>query len=143
MSKSINPTPSTPIIAASYERVSTRMQGQFGFSLGAQHQSLEDFAGAQNWTLPEHLRFRDGEEENASGADWDLPDLTRMLDAARRKGFQVLIVPDLDRFARTLVKGLVLEEQLKKYGVRVVYQCVPVEDSPEGRLLKNQLFSYA
>src|SRR5918992_237746 len=76
------------VVAASYERVSTRHQGRYGFSLGAQHQSLEDFA-------------------------------------------------------RSLVKGLVLEEQLKKYGVRVVYQRVPVEDSPEGRLLKNQLFSFA
>jgi hypothetical protein len=34
------------IIAASYERVSTRAQGQHGFSLGAQHQSLEDFTQA-------------------------------------------------------------------------------------------------
>jgi DNA invertase Pin-like site-specific DNA recombinase len=132
-----------PVIAASYERVSTRNQGRYGFSLGAQHQSLEEFAAAQAWALPGHLRFRDGEDENASGADWDLPDLTRMLEAARRREFGVLVVPDFDRFARSLVKGLVLEEQLKRYGVRVVYQRVPVEDTPEGRLLKNQLFSFA
>lgn len=66
-----------------------------------------------------------------------------MLTAARRREFQFLVVSDFDRFARSLVKGLVLEEQLKKYGVRVVYQRVPVEDTPEGRLLKNQLFSFA
>jgi site-specific DNA recombinase len=131
------------IIAASYERVSTRMQGQHGFSLGHQHQTLEDFTRNQGWILPEHLRFRDGENEDASGADWDLPDLTRMLEFARKKEFHVLVVPDFDRFARSLVKGLVLEEQLKKYGVRVVYQRVPVEDSAEGRLLKNQLYSFA
>jgi site-specific DNA recombinase len=130
-------------IAASYERVSTRNQGRYGFSLGAQHQSLDDFTRVQGWLLPEHLRFRDGEDEDASGADWDLPDLNRMLTAARGKEFDVLVVPDFDRFARSLVKGLVLEEQLKKYGVRVVYQRVPVEDTPEGRLLKNQLFSFA
>lgn len=133
----------SPVIVASYERVSTRMQGQYGFSLGHQHQSLEDFTRAQNWALPEHLRFRDGEDEDASGADWDLPDLNRMLAAARQREFQILVVPDFDRFARSLVKGLVLEEQLKKYGVRVVYQRVPVEDSAEGRLLKNQLYSFA
>ncbi len=50
----------TPTIAASYERFSTRNQGRYGFSLGAQHQSLEDFTRTQNWMLPEHLRFRDG-----------------------------------------------------------------------------------
>jgi DNA invertase Pin-like site-specific DNA recombinase len=108
---------SETIVAASYERVSTRMQGQHGFSLGAQHQSLAEFAKAQGWQLPEHLRYRDGEDENASGTDWDLPDLNRMLEAARRGEFQVLTVPDFDRFARSLTKGLVLEEQLKNYGV--------------------------
>lgn len=132
-----------PVIAATYERVSTRMQGQYGFSLGGQHSTLGEFVAAQGWVLPEHLRFRDGEDADASGARWDLPGLTAMLEAAGRKEFQVLAVPDLDRFARTLVKGLVLEEQLKKHGVRVVYQRVPVDDSPEGRMLKNQLFSFA
>lgn len=131
------------ITAATYERVSTRLQGQFGYSLKAQHQSLQEFATSQGWHLPKALRFRDGEDANASGADWDLPGLTAMLEAGKRREFQVLIVPDLDRFARSLVKGLVLEEQLQSYGVRVVYQRVPVEDSPEGRLLKNQLFSFA
>jgi site-specific DNA recombinase len=133
-----------PIIAASYERVSTRIQGRYGFSLGMQHQSIEEFVCAQDgWVLPAQLRFRDGEDENASGADWDLPDLTRMLEAARNREFQVLVVPDFDRFARSLVKGLVLEEQLKKYGVRVVYQRVPLDDSPEGHLLKTQLYAFA
>ena len=66
-----------------------------------------------------------------------------MLEAARNREFQVLVVPDFDRFARSLVKGLILEEQLKKYGVRVVYQRVPVEDTPEGHLLKTQLYAFA
>ena len=131
------------ITAATYERVSTMGQARHGFSLAAQHSSTEEFVIAQGWLLPEHLRFRDGEEQNASGADWDLPALNTMLAAAKARQFSVLVVPDLDRFARSMVKGLVLEEQLKKYGVRVVYQRVPVEDSPEGRLLKNQLFSFA
>lgn len=130
------------IIAASYERVSTKVQGH-GFSLAAQHRTMEEFAEAQGWILPEHLRFRDGEDENASGARWNLPGLTTMLGAAQRGEFSILIAPDLDRFARSLVKGLVLEEQLRKYGVRVVYQRVPVEDTAEGRLLKNQLYSFA
>ncbi len=127
----------TPIIAASYERVSTGLQAKHGFSLAAQHASLEALAAANGWRLPEHLRFQDAD----SGAAWELDGLTAMLEAARRGEFSVLVVPDLDRFARTLVKGLVLEEQLRTYGVRVVYQRVPIEDAPEGRLLKHQLFS--
>jgi DNA invertase Pin-like site-specific DNA recombinase len=129
--------------AATYERVSTRVQGQSGFSLIAQRQSGEEFARAQGWQLLPDLQFRDGDDANASGADWDLPGLTAMMEAARRREFQVLIVPDLDRFARSMVKGLVLEEQLRKYGVRVVYQRVPTDDTPEGNLLKHQLLSFA
>ena len=37
---------------ASYERVSTHIQGQTGYSLIAQHQSGEHFAWAQGWILP-------------------------------------------------------------------------------------------
>jgi len=66
-----------------------------------------------------------------------------MLDAAKRQEFQVLIVPTLDRFARSMVKALVIEEQLRKHGVRLVYIAVPLEDTPEGRLLKNQLYPFA
>ena len=93
--------------------------------------------------LPENLRFRDGEDADASGADWDLPGLTSMLDAARRGEFGVLVVPDLDRLARSLAKGLVVQEQLKKYGVRTVFLRVPTDDTPEGDLLKNQLLTFA
>lgn len=130
-------------VCATYARVSTRLQGQFGFSLGNQDQTQEGLAAAMGWDLPERNRFKDGEDEDASGADWDLPGLTRMLEAARRREFSVLIVPDFDRFARSLVKGLVLEEQLRSYGVRVVFQRVPVDDSPEGNLLKTQLYAFA
>lgn len=134
--------PAPENVAATYERVSRQFQAQ-GFSLTTQRQSLEEFCEANGWAVPEHLRFRDGEDADASGSGWDLPGLTHLLDEARRGAFRFLVVPDLDRFARSLVKGLVLEDQLKQYGVRVVYQRVPTEDTPEGRLLKNQLFSFA
>jgi site-specific DNA recombinase len=128
-----------PIVCATYERVSTQHQAQRGFSLAAQAESLEAYAAQQGWLLPDDLRFRDVD----SGADWDLPGLQAMLDAARQHRFRVLLVWDLDRFARSLVKALVLEEQLKKFGIRVHYLRIPVDDSPEGRLLKHQLFSFA
>jgi site-specific DNA recombinase len=128
---------------ASYERVSTLIQGRSGYSLGAQRQSLEDFIAAQGWMLPAHLQFRDGEAENANGADYNLPGLNEMLEAARRKEFQTLVIPDYDRFARSMTKALVLKEQLGKYGVRLVCQRIQVDDSPEGRLLENQMLSFA
>lgn len=131
---SLTPLSSEATVAASYERVSTRAQGLTGFSLGAQAKDTAQFATEQAWFLPEHLRFRDGEDRDASGADWDLPGLNAMLDAARKREFTVLVVPAVDRFARNMAKALVLEEQLRKYGVRVVYLASPVDDTPEGRL---------
>jgi site-specific DNA recombinase len=130
-------------IAASYERVSTRLQGQAGFSLGAQDKDAVIFAREHGLDLRDDLRFRDGEDRAASGADWDLDGLNAVLDAAKRRLYQVLIVPDPDRFARNMVKALVLEEQLRKHGVRVLYIRMPLEDTAEGRLLKHQLFSIA
>jgi DNA invertase Pin-like site-specific DNA recombinase len=137
------PTVPEPVVAASYERVSTRAQGQTGFSLAAQSKDAAAFAGEHGWLLPEHLRFRDGEDRHASGADWDLPGLNAMLDAARRREFALLLVPTVDRFARDMTKALVLEQQLRKHGVRVVYLTAPVEDTAEGRLLLRQLQSFA
>ncbi|CAN5298334.1 recombinase family protein [soil metagenome] len=127
------------IVAASYERVSTGPQARHGFSLTSQHRSGEEFAADNGWNLPDNLRFRDTQ----SGVLWELPGLTAMLEAARSGAFSILLVPDLDRFARDLVKARVLEEQLAKYGVQVIYQRVPVDNSPEGRLLKTQLFAFA
>jgi DNA invertase Pin-like site-specific DNA recombinase len=126
-------------VAASYERVSRFHQSKYGYSLAAQHVDSADFAARNRWVLPDHLRFVDGVDENASGADWELPDLNRMFDAARARGFSVLIVPDTMRFARSMVKALVLEEQLAKYGVRVVYIAAPFEDTPEGRFAKRNM----
>ncbi len=131
------------VTAAAYERVSTRVQGQSGFSLSAQGKDVAQYAADQGWSLPEELRFRDGEDRHASGADWDLPGLNAMLDAAKRRDFSVLIVPAVDRFARDMTKALVLEQQLRKFGVRVVYLSAPVEDTAEGRLLLRQLQSFA
>jgi len=119
------------------------VQARRGFSLGAQEKDAALFAAEQGWQLPDHLRFRDGEERNASGADWDLEGLNAMIDAAKRREFSILIVPEPDRFARNMTKALVLEEQLRKFGVRVVYIRMPLEDSPEGNLLKNQLHAFA
>jgi DNA invertase Pin-like site-specific DNA recombinase len=131
------------IIAASYERVSTRVQGQTGFSLAAQHESNEAFAESRGWVLPENLRFRDGENANASGKDWDLPGLNGMLEAAQRGEFRYLVVPDRDRFARDVLKAKILEDQLNKYGVHVVYQRAPTEEGPEGQLANNVFFALA
>ena len=131
------------VVVASYERVSTFVQAQRGYSLGAQTQDIDAFVAKNGWVLPDHLRFRDGDTQNASGASWDLPGLNAMLAAAKRGEFQIVVTPDFDRFARNMVKALILEAELKRDGVKVIFLRVPLEDTAEGRLLKNQLLSFA
>lgn len=131
-----DPGPQT--IAASYERVSQTIQA-LGFSLQTQRLGSDEYAERMAWLLPEDLHFRDGEDDDASGADWDLPDLLRMLEAAKARRFQVLIVPVHDRLARDMGKAIVVESQLESYGVRVVYINAPDDGSPEGKLLRNTL----
>ena len=66
-----------------------------------------------------------------------------MLEAAQRREFRYLVVPDRDRFARDVLKAKILEDQLNKYGVHVVYQRAPTEEGPEGQLANNVFFALA
>jgi len=76
-------------------------------------------------------------EEWVSGAAMDAPELQRVLDLATNGGFDVLIVREMDRLARDLVKQMLVEEQLKKAGVRIEYVLGEYPDTPEGTLNKQ------
>jgi site-specific DNA recombinase len=135
------------LLAASYERVSTKVQGYYGYALGVQSDVCAEFAERHpGMSLLPELRFRDGEEENASGVDYDLPGLTKMLAAAHQGLFKVLIVPSVDRLARDIVKSRVIERTLEGYGVRVAYvrEGETVDPSqPNGKLNKSLLLGFA
>jgi site-specific DNA recombinase len=77
------------------------------------------------------------DDRGASGADWDLPKLNQALDMARAGEFDVLVVRELDRFARGLAKQLVIEAEFKRHGVEVEYVLGEYPDTPEGNLQKN------
>jgi DNA invertase Pin-like site-specific DNA recombinase len=132
-------------IAATYIRESRFLSAVDGFGMGAQDKDTRQFCVKMGWPNPDDLNFADGVDEDASGADWDLKDLNRMLDAAEQGRFQVLVVPRNDRFARNMVKALVLEKQLLDRGIRVVFLNLPLntQGTPEGDILKNTLHSFA
>jgi site-specific DNA recombinase len=77
------------------------------------------------------------DDRGASGADWNLPKLNQALDMARAGECDVLVVRELDRFARGLAKQLVVESEFKRQGVEVEYILAQYDDSPEGRLNKH------
>ncbi|HLH22170.1 MAG TPA: recombinase family protein [Chloroflexota bacterium] len=126
------PAPSTALRAAIYRRVSTLEQGQRGHSLDAQAQDCAALAAELGATLiGEPFTDRD------SGAEWNLPGLNAMLDAAKRRAFDVLLVYDPDRLARNMAKQLVVEEDLKRAGVVIRYVTLRLGDTAEDYLLKN------
>ncbi|GIK37599.1 MAG: serine recombinase [Chloroflexota bacterium] len=77
------------------------------------------------------------DERGASGADRNLPGLQKILRMARASEFDVLVVREMDRLARGLVKQLLIEEELKTLGIRIEYVLGEYPDDPEGRLNKH------
>ncbi len=77
------------------------------------------------------------DDRGASGADFDLPQLNKALELARAGEFDVLVVRELDRFARGLAKQLIVEDEFKRAGVEVEYILSKYPDTPEGNLQKN------
>jgi site-specific DNA recombinase len=122
--------------AAIYRRVS-RQQQVDAFSLAAQTKDCRKLAGEIGAEVVASF------EDVDSGADWDLPGLDAMLDAAKAGSFDTLVVYDPDRLARNMAKQLVIEEELGRYGVTIKYVTLPTSGSPEDNLLKNVRSSIA
>ena len=77
------------------------------------------------------------DDRGASGYEIDLPKLNKIREMARNSEFDVLVVRELDRLSRNLAKQLIIEEELKRYGVRIEYVLAEYDDTPEGRLQKH------
>jgi site-specific DNA recombinase len=128
--------PAAPHRAAIYRRVSKKLQAD-AFSLAAQAKDCRKLAGELGADVVASF------EDIDSGADWDLPGLDAMLDAAKAGTFDTLVCYDPDRLARNMAKQLVIEEELTRYGVAIKYVTLPMSGSPEDNLLKNVRSSIA
>jgi site-specific DNA recombinase len=133
----IAPASAPALRAAKYRRVSTLEQARTGYSLDAQDRDLDRLAAELGAAVVA------GFEDQDSGAEWDLPGLNALLAAAKRREFDILLVYDIDRLARSMSKQLVLEEELKRCGVTIRYATLRLGDSDEDRLLKNMRASIA
>jgi site-specific DNA recombinase len=58
-------------------------------------------------------------------------------DMAQSGEFDVLVVREIDRLSRNLVKQLIVEEELKRGGVRIEYVLGEYPYTPEGNLMKH------
>jgi DNA invertase Pin-like site-specific DNA recombinase len=66
----------------------------------------------------------------------DAPVLIQAHEMARRREYEVLVVLEMDRLARSFSKQMRIEEDLEKAGVRVEYSLYRFPDTSEGRLDK-------
>ncbi|MBX3057465.1 MAG: recombinase family protein [Anaerolineae bacterium] len=120
--------------AVLYARVSSDDTKKDGLNLAGQLDMCREYAQSHGWPVIAELAE---DERGVSGARWDAPELGKALEMAQGGQLDVLIVREMDRFARKLAKQLVIEEQFKRAGVGVVYVLEEYADSPEGRLSKH------
>jgi site-specific DNA recombinase len=108
-------TPKVKMRAAGYTRVSSEIQVK-GYSLRQQEAAITDFCRQRKHKLVEIFT-----DPGKSGADIQgRCGLKRLLIAAERGEFEVVVVMRLDRLSRDLYHCLWIEKELKKFGVEVV-----------------------
>ena len=74
-----------------------------------------------------------------SGTTDDRPSFQRMIDDARKKQFERILVWKLDRFARNRYDSAMYKHKLKQYGVRVISVMENVGEGDESILLEALL----
>ena len=126
--------------AVLYARVSGDDRGKDGRNLAGQLNMGRDYALSKGYEIVAELAEDD---RGASGASLDLEELNRVREMARGGEFDVLVIREIDRFARSLAKQLIVEEELKRSGVEIEYVLGEYPDTPEGSLMKNVKASVA
>lgn len=98
--------------AGIYIRVSTQEQAQEGFSVPAQKNRNIAFCDSQGWEIYDFYI-----DEGISAKDMDRNDLQRMLNDARQKKFDVIVVYKLDRLTRSVLDLYKILAELDERGI--------------------------
>lgn len=117
-----------------YGRVSKDDRDNDSRNLKGQLDTCREYAQVRGYLVVAELAE---DERGASSASFDLPQLNRALEMARDGESDILVVRELDRFARGLAKQLIVEQEFKWAGVDVEYVLGEYPDTPEGNLNKN------
>jgi len=120
--------------AVLYARVSRDDRAQEGRNLAGQLAMCRQYALDRAWRIVVELAE---DERGASGAEFDLPQLNTVFELAARREFDVLVVRELDRLARSLPKQLLIESILAKTDVTIEYVLGVYPNTPEGIFIKN------
>ena len=145
-------TSSGPMNVAFYLRVSTDKQARKeDGSLDTQLDRLNDFVqfrcrGGESWVVTEKLveGEKDGKRYGLSGKSTDRPAYQKLLELARARLIDIVIVNRLDRISRNVADFLQLVAELEKQDVRLISirESIDLTSAP-GRLISTVLMALA
>ena len=121
------------MLVVGYCRFSSEGQRD-GYSIEAQKKAINEYCKAEGHTV---LRFY--VDEAQTGTEDDRESFLTMIDAAKHKEFEAIIVHKLDRFARNRYDSAVYGRMLEKAEVRLISVLEPIvsEDTPEAGLFRG------
>ncbi len=105
-----------------YVRVSTEEQAKEGISIDAQIDRCKAFCKAKGWSV-----YQIYTDAGASAGSLKRPALKNLLEDAKAKKFNLLLVYKTDRFSRNLKDLLFTLEDLKKQGVHFTSVTEPID----------------
>ena len=115
--------------AAIYCRVSTEGQEQDGTSLQTQLEACQKYCQAKGYEIVYEFG------EAWSGLSLERPKLTGLREVVRSEGIDCVVVYSLDRLSRDPVHGVILMQELEKYGVSLEAATETVDNSEVGKLV--------
>ena len=134
MARKKNPEPVQAFTTAIYARYSSSVQNDA--SIEQQIAECEEYARQKNLTIVATY-----EDRAISGKRDNRPGLQRMLRAADRHEFQVLLAYKSNRISRNMTNALRYEERLSRAGVKVVYCKEEFGDNATGRFMLRTMMN--
>jgi site-specific DNA recombinase len=118
--------------AAIYARVSTEGQEKQE-TINSQLADLRNYVSQNNMDIVEEYI-----DNGFSGELFDRPALDKLRDDAKNRLFDAVIIHSPDRLSRKFIHSGLIQEELKKYNVMVIFLNRPdAKDTPEDNLLSN------
>ena len=115
-----------------YARVSTEKQEKEE-TVNSQLDALRDYAQKNNYDI-----YKEYIDEGYSGELLDRPALDKLRDDAKNRLFDIVLVHSPDRLSRKFLYLGIVQEELKKYGINIVFLNRPdSKDTPEDNLLNG------
>lgn len=115
---------------AVYCRVSTKAQADEGSSLESQERSCKRLAEARGMKVADVFR------EDWPGDTLDRPQLRQLRDNLRGGRYQAVVCHATDRLARNPIHIAIIAEDCEKVGAELVFVTEPLDNSPEGQLIR-------